>query len=144
MLLTDYMVYGDRSRLMIHETAIVNNASFNLLSGTIKLEEYVSCAHGTSFITGTHDFEKFDLERQLTAPTSGRDITVKRGAWISANATVLGPCVIGEHSVVAAGSVVTKDVPPLTIVAGVPARILRRIESPRNGGVTPEGGAFSP
>ncbi len=53
---------------------------------------------------------------------------VKRGASIGSSATVLCGITIGQGSIVGAGSVVTKDVPPHTIVAGNPARVLRRIE----------------
>ena len=53
---------------------------------------------------------------------------VKRGASIGSSATLLCGITIGENAIVGAGSVVTKDVPPNTIIAGNPARILRRIE----------------
>ncbi len=53
---------------------------------------------------------------------------VKRGASIGSNATILAGITIGEHAIIGAGTVVTKDVPPRTIVAGNPARILREIE----------------
>ncbi|MBK7609142.1 MAG: hypothetical protein KA109_15705 [Saprospiraceae bacterium] len=56
-----------------------------------------------------------------------RAVIIKRNAWIGANATILPGLVIGENSVVAAGAVVTKDVPPNTIVAGVPAKIIKKI-----------------
>ncbi|MFT4034161.1 MAG: hypothetical protein QM679_01140 [Patulibacter sp.] len=52
------------------------------------------------------------------------------GAWVAAGAIVLGPCVIGENAVVAAGAVVTGDVAPYTVVAGVPAKPVRRLERP--------------
>lgn len=47
--------------------------------------------------------------------------------WIGSNATILPGVTLGEHAVVAAGAVVTKDVPPLTVVGGVPAKILKSI-----------------
>jgi len=53
---------------------------------------------------------------------------VKKGASIGANATILGGITIGENSIVGAGSVVTKDVPPNVIVAGNPAKIIRRLK----------------
>ncbi len=54
-----------------------------------------------------------------------RGIVIRRGAYLGANVTVLPGVEIGENAMVAAGSVVTKDVPPRTLVAGVPARVVR-------------------
>jgi acetyltransferase-like isoleucine patch superfamily enzyme len=127
-LLAQYMVFGDRSRLQIAETAVVNNALFNLSSGQVIIEDYAFFGHSVSILTGTHDYHKFGKERQVAIPSSGRDITVRQGAWIASGVIILGPAVIGEHAVVAAGSIVETDVPPYSIVAGAPARIVNRIE----------------
>lgn len=56
-------------------------------------------------------------------------ITIKDGCWICSSSTICGGVTIGENSVVAAGSVVTRDVPPNSLVAGVPARVIRQIDS---------------
>ena len=120
-------VYGDERKLHLHPTAVVNDALFNLSSGEITVEEYAFFGHGVAVLTGTHDITTFDRERQVAVPKSGRDVVIGRGAWISTNSLVLGPCRIGEHAVVAAGSVVRADVPPYTVVGGVPARVLSTI-----------------
>ena len=122
-----YLVFGPRDRLMIQHTAIVNNAQFNMSSGSITIDEYVFFGHNVTLLTGRHDLTKFDRERQQGIPSSGCNIVVRRGAWIASNALVIGPCEIGEHSVVAAGSVVTRDVPPYSVVAGNPAKVIRKI-----------------
>jgi acetyltransferase-like isoleucine patch superfamily enzyme/SAM-dependent methyltransferase len=121
-------IYGDERKLHMHETAVVNDALFNLSSGEISLGEYVFFAHGVSVLTGTHDITTFDRERQIAVPKSGRDVVIERGVWVSTNATVLGPCRIGEYAVVAAGSIVMGDVPPYTVVAGTPAQPIRVID----------------
>ena len=54
-------------------------------------------------------------------------ITIKKGAWIGTGAIILQGITIGEFSIVAAGAVVTKDVPPYTLVAGVPAKVIKNI-----------------
>ena len=58
----------------------------------------------------------------------GEPITIKDGCWICSSATICGGVTIGENSVVAAGSVVLRDVPPNSIVAGVPAKVIRQID----------------
>lgn len=124
-----YRVHGDPNRLRIHGTAIINDALFNVSGGCIRVGEHAFFGHHVALLTGTHDIEKFGLERQQAIVRSGRDIVVEEGAWVASHSVVLGPCVIGAHSVVGAGSLVLKDVEPFTIVAGRPARVVRRIEA---------------
>jgi len=129
-----YRVHGNRERLRLHPTAVVNNALFNLSSGTITVGEYAFFGHDVAVLTGTHDVEKFGRERQTAIPRSGRDVVVHEGAWLASHVLVLGPCEIGAHAVVAAGSLVLRDVDPYTIVAGRPATPIRTIEHEREGG----------
>jgi acetyltransferase-like isoleucine patch superfamily enzyme len=126
--LYQYRVHGDPSRVHIHPTAVVNNALFNVSSGDITVEAYAFFGHNVSVLTGTHDFRKFNRERQHTIPKSGRDILIGEGAWVASDVLVLGPCTIGAHAVVAAGSLVRGKVDPYAIVAGRPARLVRYIE----------------
>ena len=56
-----------------------------------------------------------------------KPIVIERNAWIAANVTIIGGVTVGENSVVAAGSVVTNDVPPNTLVGGNPAKVIRSI-----------------
>ena len=121
--------HGPPNRLWIDPTAVVNDAVFNTVSGTITIEEFAFFGHGVTLVTGTHDLNQFGLHRQQAAPAGGRDILIGAGAWIGSNATVLGPCRIGRDAVVAAGAVVTRDVPDLSVVGGVPARLIRTISS---------------
>lgn len=127
-LLHEYLVWGDPARLSIDDTAVVNNALFNVASGTITVGPWACLAHSVSLITGVHDFSLLNRERQLMVPHVGHDIVVEQGAWLSSHVVVLGPARIGAHAVVAAGSVVRGDVAPFTKVAGVPARVVGRID----------------
>jgi acetyltransferase-like isoleucine patch superfamily enzyme len=126
-LLYGSLVCGDPSRILLSPTAVTNNAFFNTVSGQIVVEDYAFFGHNVCVLTGTHDITSLGLARQSAVPTSGRDVIIKTGAWIASNATVLGPCIVGEHSVVAAGSVVIGDVPPYKIVGGVPARVIGQV-----------------
>lgn len=126
--LRDYVVFGDAERLTIGLETQVNDALFNVTSGTIVVRETAFFGHGVRVLTGTHDVTCLGVDRQLAVPTEGRDIVIDVGAWVSSYAMVLGPCTIGAHAVVASGAVVTGDVEPYTIVAGVPARPVGRVQ----------------
>jgi acetyltransferase-like isoleucine patch superfamily enzyme len=76
-----------------------------------------------SIVTSGHPMES----SQRRASVIAKPIVIERNVWIAAGATIIGGVTIGENSVVAAGSVVTKDVPPNTLVGGNPARVIRSI-----------------
>lgn len=126
-----YRVHGKLERLHIHPTAIVNNALFNVSGGEITIGEYAFFGHEVAVLTGTHDITKFGRERQTTFPRSGRDVVIEEGVWVASHAIVLGPVRIGAHAVVAAGSLVLDDVKPYTVVAGRPAKVLKKIDPPQ-------------
>jgi acetyltransferase-like isoleucine patch superfamily enzyme len=128
--------HGDASRLRIHETAVVNNALFNVSGGTITVGKDAFFGHDVAVLTGTHDIEKFGRERQLAFPRSGRDVVIGEGVWLASHVLVLGPVTIGEHAVVAGGSLVREDVAPYTVVAGRPAKVVKTITRPE--GAPPE------
>jgi acetyltransferase-like isoleucine patch superfamily enzyme len=125
--LYSYRWHGDRSRLHIPDTAVVNNALFNMSGGTITLGEYAFFGHDVAVLTGTHDIAKFGRDRQLGFPRSGRDVVIGDGVWLASHVLVLGPVKIGDHAVVAAGSLVREDVEPYTVVAGRPAKVVKKI-----------------
>ena len=128
--LYSYRWHGDRSRLHIPDTAVVNNALFNMSGGTITLGEYAFFGHDVAVLTGTHDIEQFGRDRQLGFPRSGRDVVIGEGVWLASHVLVLGPVTIGDHAVVAAGSLVREDVEPYTVVAGRPAKVVKKIARP--------------
>jgi acetyltransferase-like isoleucine patch superfamily enzyme len=128
--LYSYRWHGDRSRLHIADTAVVNNALFNLSGGTITIGEYAFFGHDVAVLTGTHDIEKFGRARQLAFTRSGRDVVIGEGAWLASQVLVLGPVTIGEHAVVAGGSLVRDDVKPYAVVAGRPATVIKKIARP--------------
>jgi acetyltransferase-like isoleucine patch superfamily enzyme len=122
-----YRVHGRLERLHIDPTAIVNNALFNVSGGDITIGEYAFFGHEVAVLTGTHDITKFGRQRQTTFPRSGRDVVIEEGVWVASHAMVLGPVRIGRHAVVAAGSLVLDDVAPYTVVAGRPAKVIKKI-----------------
>lgn len=76
-----------------------------------------------SILTTGHPIEP----AQRRAITIGKPIVIERNVWIAAGVTIIGGVTVGENSVIAAGSVVTKDVPPNKFVGGNPALIIRSI-----------------
>ena len=137
--LTTSRVWGPGERLFVASTAVLNDALLNTVSGTITIEEYAFLGHGVALLTGTHDVSRTGLERQLAVPSSGHDIVIGTGAWVASRAIVLGPCRIGANAVVAAGAVVSDDVPAGAIVAGVPARRVGEIGAASPAPPTPAG-----
>jgi len=89
--------------------------------GAIDIADEVMIAHKVNLITAGHPVEPDQRRAYLTAAP----ITIETNVWIGAAATILPGVNIGAGSVVAAGAVVTHDVPPATLVAGVPARVIR-------------------
>ena len=119
-------VHGSRERLSVGKDVILNNATLNTRGGSIRIDDHVIFGHNVSVLTGVHDYTKLAGERDAIEDAA-RDITIGRGAWIASNVTLIGPLTIGEEAVVAAGSVVVRDVPARMIVAGNPARVVRYI-----------------
>lgn len=102
---------------------INQNCTFYSLAG-ITIGDDVMIGPNVSLITSEHPV----APSQRRAFLVGKPITIEKGAWIAAGATIIGGVTVGENSVVAAGSVVTRDVPANTLVAGNPARMIRSIE----------------
>ena len=93
-------------------------------SAPVELVGQVGVGHEVLFLTNGHEIGD-DHQRGGESFTSG--IRIEEGVWIGARATILPGVTIGRGAVVAAGSVVTKDVPPDTMVAGVPATVKRAL-----------------
>jgi len=121
-------VFGDIKRIKIAPHVVVNNTLFNTSSGDIIVESDVCFGHNVCLLTGTHDIRKKGRKRISTYPRTGHDIIIHEGVWLSSNVTVLGPCEIGEHAVIAAGSLVLNDVKPNSLYAGSPAKFIKDIE----------------
>jgi acetyltransferase-like isoleucine patch superfamily enzyme len=98
------------------------NCTFYDLGG-LDIADDVMIGPNVSIITTGHPIEP----SQRRALVIAKPIVIERNVWIAAGATIIGGVTVGENSVVAAGSVVTKDVPPNTLVGGNPARVIRLI-----------------
>jgi UDP-2-acetamido-3-amino-2,3-dideoxy-glucuronate N-acetyltransferase len=103
-------------------------SSHSFLCEGVKVEDNVFIGHGVMF---TNDLfpraTNPDGSPQTESDWKVVETVIKKGASIGSNATILAGIVIGENALIGAGSVVTKNVPANTIVAGVPARIIKQI-----------------
>lgn len=123
-----YVARGDPSRITIGSNVALNNALLNCWGGDISIADNVFFGHGVLLLAGKHRYDEVGISRQRAVPGQGHDIVIGEGAWLASNVIVLGPCAIGEHAVVAAGAVVTSNVPAYTVSGGVPARAIKRID----------------
>lgn len=89
--------------------------------GGITIEDRVIIGPGAKFLSVNHPLEPEKRRGIIVSP-----ILIKENAWIGANATILAGVTVGKNSVVAAGAVVNKDVPDNVVVAGVPAKIVKK------------------
>ena len=107
---------GDYTRIGLHNTII----------GPVKIGSHVNLAQGITVTALNHNFsdadKRIDEQGVRTNP-----VTIEDDVWIGTNAVILPGITIGTHSVIAAGAVVTKDVPPHSLVAGVPAKVIKQI-----------------
>jgi acetyltransferase-like isoleucine patch superfamily enzyme len=104
-------------------------SSHTFICEGVVIEDNVFIGHGVMFTNDTYPrATNEDGSLQTDTDWKVEKTIVRRGASIGTGATILPNTCIGENAIVGAGSVVTKDVPPNAIVAGNPARVLRRID----------------
>lgn len=115
-----YSDFGEN--INIGKNVFVNHACTFMDRGGITLEDHVLIGPKVNLITTNHPENPSERHATVSYP-----IVIKKGAWIGAAATVLPGVTIGENAIIAAGAVVTKDVPDNVIVGGVPAKIIRSI-----------------
>jgi acetyltransferase-like isoleucine patch superfamily enzyme len=108
----------------------VKVSSHSFICEGVTIEDEVFIGHGVMFINDKYPrASNQDGSLQTEGDWELFPTLVMRRASIGSNATILCGLIIGEGAIIGAGSVVTKDVPPFTIVAGNPAKVIRKIES---------------
>jgi maltose O-acetyltransferase len=117
----EFNIFEDAT-LEIGESCIINYGSVFLCTKSIKIGN--NCMIGLYSIIMDNDMHGYELENRLIRP-EGDEIIIEDNVWLGARVTVLKGVTIGEGSIIAAGSVVTKSIPPRTIAGGVPARVLK-------------------
>jgi galactoside O-acetyltransferase len=128
---------GNSGTLVLGKKVAVSNTLFNVSSGSIYVGDYTIFGQNVMVLTGKHNYldgqrAGLDLVKtseawgggEMEVPSSGYDIHIGVGTWIASGVIIIGGVKIGNHVIVAAGSVVTKDLPDYTIAGGVPAKII--------------------
>lgn len=123
--------YGINNISCYDDISIGANCMFMCTKAKIVIHNHVMFGPNVSVITGGHTINKkgyymTDVIDGIKNPEEDRDIVFAGDNWIGANTTILRGVTVGEGAIVAAGAVVTKDVPPYTIVGGVPAVIIKK------------------
>ena len=108
------------NRVKFGKGVFINHSA--ILSASGGIEDGSMAAPGLRIATINHD-----MNERHTRYTYGK-VTVKKNAWIGMNVTICPGVTIGEYAVVAAGAVVTKDVPDYAVAGGVPAKVLRMLD----------------
>lgn len=108
--------------ITIGKDVFINSGCHFQDQGGIEIGDGALIGHNVVLATVNHDLNPEENRKNHYAP-----VKIGSHVWIGSNATVLPGVTIGEWSVVAAGAVVTQDVPPMTVVGGVPARVLKKI-----------------
>ena len=110
------VIIGKHTRIGLHNTII----------GPVTIGDHVNLAQGITVTALNHNFadttKRIDEQGITTRP-----VVIGDDVWIGANAVILPGVTIGRHAVIAAGAVVTKDVPEKTLVGGVPAKIIKTL-----------------
>lgn len=108
--------------IFLGEHVFINSSCHFQDQGGINLDDGVLIGPQVVIATVNHGLEPGHRADNLVSA-----VHIKAGAWIGAHATILPGVTVGEGAVVAAGAVVTKDVPARSVVAGVPARLMRTL-----------------
>ena len=123
----DHRRHQRRHRQAEHRRRLLDRIGCYLeLGDEIIIGNDVSFGPETMILTSTHDTNAGTPERRAVEVTC-KPVVIKDGAWLGARCTILPGVTVGEGAIVAAGAVVHRDVAPNTLVAGVPARVVKEL-----------------
>ncbi|RPI87625.1 MAG: sugar O-acetyltransferase [Chloroflexi bacterium] len=127
-ILQDYVYIraGVQGSIVLGKGCMVNSFCRIFGHGGIEIGNYAQLGPGVTITTTDHDYNQSNRSETF------KKVTIGSRAWIGANATILPGVTIGENTVVGAGSIVSKDLPPNVVAVGAPARVIKEIDVPGN------------
>ncbi len=115
--------------LVIGDNVGIAQNCFIQVRGTVTIGNDVMFGPGVSIFSEDHGFADPDI-LMLDQPESRKGVTIGNNVWIGTRATILDGVTVGDGSIIAAGSIVKSSVPPYSIVAGVPGKVIRSRKQP--------------
>ncbi len=109
--------------IKVGDQVFINKGLSALAYAEISIEDNVMLGPNVSLLTSGHDPDLSGIEAQESRIIE--PIKIKKGSWIGANTTIISGVIIGENTVIGAGSIVTKSVAPNSIAAGNPCKVIR-------------------
>ena len=117
-------IQGDPSKFHLHPTSHLKSGTYIGCHGGVRIGRYFHCGRALTIYSTNHDYNGGDTipygAEDIVAPVSIGDFV-----WCGANVTIVPGVTIGEGAILAAGAVITKDVPPLSVVGGNPAKVIK-------------------
>lgn len=118
---------GSFSNLVIGDNCFIGDETMLDMADKIVLEDWVTLAERVIILTHMNvGFREHPLQRYF--PSFTKPVTIKEGGFIGCNSTIIAGVTIEKMSLVAAGSVITKNMPHESVIGGVPAKIIRKIK----------------
>lgn len=122
-----WLTAGEHGRIRIGGGTFLNQGVMVAAEGLVDIGEHCMAANGCLITDGSHRFEDPDTPVPWQGFTTKGPTRIGDNVWLGANVVVTSGVTIGRRSVIGANSVVTQDVPPYSIAAGSPAKVLREI-----------------
>ena len=119
----DNVYIGDSSKVTIGKHCHINE---NVFIQGANIGNYVMIAPNVTLLNSLHNYQDIDIPMIKQGGVENLNSTIEDDVWIGRNAIIMPNITIGKGSVVGAGSIVTKDVEPYSVVGGVPAKLIKR------------------
>ena len=124
-----FLIQGEENMEIAENVHIGPGATIYTTNAKLKIKQHVITGPNLTIITGDH---KYVLGRWIDSVSSAekekeydKDVIIEEDVWIGCNVTILKGVTVGRSSIIAAGSLVVKDVPPYSVVGGVPAKVIK-------------------